>query len=76
MAYERTKVLTTFAIFGFIVGTIAYFIFNWFVSNNLIRFTPPSIVNVMMSPWFVSGTVGALLSTIIVVVFAHFSRNR
>lgn len=76
MAFGRTKILTTFAFFGFFIGTASYFIFNWFVTNDLIRIMPLSILDILLSPWFISGVTGAILSTMIVVVFAHFSEKK
>lgn len=76
MAFGRTKLLTTFALFGFFIGTASYFIFNWFITNNLIRITSVSILDIILSPWFISGIVGAVLSTVVMVVFAHVSEKK
>lgn len=76
MAFGKTKILTTFAFFGFFIGTASYFIFNWFVTNNLIRITSISLADIFLAPWFVSGIIGALLSTAIVVVFARVSEKK
>ena len=73
MTYGRTKVITTFAFFGFILGTIAYFVFKWFVANDLIHINFPSISSLVMSPWFISGVIGALISTLIVVIFSRLT---
>ena len=72
MVYERTKILTLFAVFGFGIGTGFYFIFSWLMTNYSISTT----MNLFLHPWFMSGIAGALLSNLIIVVFAHVSRNK
>ena len=71
MAYGRTRVITSFAFFGFILGTVAYFVFKWFVANDLIHINFPSLSSLVMSPWFISGIIGALISTLIVIIFSR-----
>jgi hypothetical protein len=68
MAFSRTKVLSSFALFGFLIGTAAYLIFDWIVTSNLIQVAPQAV---LASPWFVSGIAGAILSTLLVVVIAR-----
>jgi hypothetical protein len=70
----RTKILTIFALLGFVIGTTAYFFFNWFVTHNLIKITAISIIDILLSPWFVSGLAGAILAITILAVFAHISK--
>jgi hypothetical protein len=70
----RTKILTIFALLGFVIGTTAYFVFNWFVTHNLIKITAISIIDILLSPWFVSGMAGAILAITILAVFAHISK--
>ena len=70
----RTKILTIFALLGFVIGTTAYFVFNWFVTHNLIKITAISIIDILLSPWFVSGLVGAILAITIMAVFARISK--
>lgn len=70
----RTKILTIFALFGFIIGTTAYFVFNWFVTHNLIKITAISVIDILLSPWFISGLAGAILAITILAVFAHISK--
>jgi hypothetical protein len=70
----RTKILTIFALLGFVIGTTAYFVFNWFVTHNLIKITAISIIDILLSPWFVSGLAGAILAITILAVFAHISK--
>ncbi len=76
MAFGKTKILTTFALFGFFIGTASYFIYNWFVTNNLITIASISVQDILLSPWFISGILGAALSTLIVVSVAHFSEKK
>ncbi len=74
MAYGRTKIITTFAFFGFILGTVAYFVFKWFVANDLIHINFPSISSLVMTPWFISGIIGAVLATLILIIFSRLTR--
>jgi hypothetical protein len=73
--YGRTKIFTIFALFGFFIGTAAYFIFNWFVTNNLIKLTSISVIDILLSPWFISGVAGAVLSIVALTLIAHLSRG-
>ena len=75
MAFERTKILTTFAIFGFLIGTAAYFIFNWARTASLLELNPAPIANLILSPWFTSGIVGAILAMLIVFIVARLKRE-
>jgi hypothetical protein len=74
MAVGRTKVVMRFALFGFVLGTVAYFAFQWFVSNDLIHINFPSMSSLVMSPWFIAGIVGAALATLILIVFSRLTR--
>ena len=75
MFYGRTKIFTIFAIFGFFIGTAAYLIFNWLVTNNLINLTSISVNDILLSPWFVSGVAGAVLSMSVLALIARGSRG-
>jgi hypothetical protein len=73
--YGRTKVFTIFALFGFFIGTAAYFIYNWLVTNNLVKMTSISINDILLSPWFISGLAGAVLSMSVLALIARGSRG-
>jgi len=73
MAFEKTKLLVSFAFLGFLVGSGSYFFFNWFIVNSGIEFPP--LAEIIFSPWFVSGFTGSLLSVLIVAVFSHIARR-
>jgi len=73
MAFERTKLLISFALLGFLVGTASYFFFNWLLVNSAIQLPP--LVEVLFSPWFFSGITGSILSVLIVTVFAHLTKE-
>jgi hypothetical protein len=73
MAFERTKLLISFAFLGFLVGAGSYFFFNWFIANSGFQFPP--LAEIIFSPWFVSGFTGSLLSTLIVTVYSHLARR-
>jgi len=74
MAFGKTKILMTFALFGFFIGAIAYLIVSWFTTNNLLRFTPIPIMELILAPWFISGTAGATLSIFIVIILARYNQ--
>jgi hypothetical protein len=74
MSFRRTKILTLSAVFGFVAGTVGYFVFTWLVANDLIHINLPSVSNLITSPWFIAGTVGALISAIIVILFARLTQ--
>ncbi len=75
MFYGHTKIFTIFALFGFVIGTAAYFIFNWFVTNNLITLTSISAIDILLSPWFIAGATGAILSISVLTLIARGSRG-
>jgi len=72
MAFDRTKLLLSFAFIGFLFGSAAYFLFNWIIINMGILYIPFPI----MAPWFLSGIAGSLLAMITVYVAAHFSAQK
>jgi H+/Cl- antiporter ClcA len=74
MSFRRTKILTLSAVFGFVAGTVGYFVFTWFVANDLIHINLPSVSSLITSPWFIAGTVGALISAVIVILFARITQ--
>lgn len=73
MAFGRSKLMFSIGAFGFLLGTAAYFVFNWFATNNMIIVTSIPIADVIFAPWFISGIAGSILSIIIVFLFARFS---
>ncbi len=73
MAFERTRLLVSFAFLGFLVGAASYFFFNWFIINSGFHFPP--LAEIVFSPWFVSGFTGSLLSVLVVTVFSHMTRR-
>ena len=74
MAFERTKLLVSFAFLGFLVGSGSYYFFNWLIVNSGIQVPP--LAEILFSPWFVSGLTGSLLSVSVVVVFSHLASRR
>ena len=73
MAFGRSKLMFSIGAFGFLLGTAAYFIFNWLAMNNIIIVTSVPIANVILSPWFISGIAGSIVSIVIVYIFGRFS---
>ena len=64
------KLLLSFALFGFIAGTLIFLAFDYFVLNTL---TTIPILETVLAPWFISGIIGAILSDTIVLTYAHFA---
>ena len=73
MAFDRTKLLISFALLGFIIGSGGYYFVNWFLINS--GFSLPPVADVVFSPWFVSGFTGSLMSMLIIIVFSHLARS-
>ena len=63
----RTKVLSLFALFGFFIGIAAYTIFNWLMVNSLINLSG------LVSPWFISGVIGAGLSIALLMAYSRLT---
>ena len=65
---ERTKMITTFAILGFIAGVIANFsariVVPWLIANFPL---------LLAADWILSGLAGALLTIVMVVIWAYIS---
>ena len=79
MAFGRTKLLLSFALLGFLVGSATYLVFNWIITNSaigIIYIYPTPILEVISAPWFMSGIAGSLLSVIIIYVSARFSGEK
>jgi len=71
MGFEKVKLLASFALFGFIIGAAAFYIFDWFTFTGIVQPAPLVLVELAASPWFVSGVVGSILSVMLVYAFAH-----
>ena len=75
MVFEKVKLLGSFALFGFIIGAAAFYIFDWFALTGIAQPAPLVLAELAVSPWFVSGIVGSTLSVVIVYAFAHFNSD-
>jgi hypothetical protein len=75
MEFGRVKLLASFALFGFIIGVAAFYIFDWFAITGIVQPAPLVLAELAASPWFASGVVGSILSVIIVYAFAHFAAD-
>jgi len=75
MAFGLSKLILSIGAFGFILGSVAYLVFNWFITSNMIVVTSLPIASVLFAPWFISGIAGCLLSIVIVYMFARFSSD-
>ena len=75
MAFGRTKLLLSFALFGFLLGTVTYFVFDLLIIKSIVGLRPVPIVEIISAPWFLSGIAGSFLSVATVYASAHFSRD-
>lgn len=71
MSLDKTKLLISFAIGGFLLGSVAYTFFSWLFATTLIW--PFPILATILSPWFLSGIAGSLLVVTIVYFAARFA---
>jgi len=76
MAWSRTKLMTSVALFGFLMGAIVYFAFEWLINNGVIYIASVPISGIIFSPWFISGIAGALISLIAIYTYAYFSPQK
>jgi uncharacterized membrane protein YedE/YeeE len=67
----RLTVFTVFAFIGFLGGIVAYFAYKRLVPIILEMF--PELLN---AEWFLSGLGGALMTLILIVVWASFSPEK
>jgi len=75
MAWSKTTLISSFAVLGFLLGTISYSVFNWFASNNMIYIATIPLSDLILSPGFVSGVIGSLIAVLAMYVYAHFSKG-
>jgi len=76
MSFGRTKLLLSFALFGFLIGAATYFVFDWLIIHSALGIQPIPILEVVSAPWFLSGIAGSLLSVIAIYASAHFSGEK
>ncbi len=71
----RIKILSMFALVGFLVGSGGYFLASWLASFRALVFIVPAVpvIDILLAPWFLSGTAGAVLAIAIVVAMAHMA---
>ena len=75
MSMGRTKLLLAFALFGFLIGSAAYFLFDWILTNTTIGIRPVPILAIITAPWFISGIAGSFLSMTAIYVSARYSKE-
>ena len=73
MSFGKTKLIFCFACFGFVVGSAAYYLFDWILMNTALLSIP--FLDIVMAPLFLSGIAGSALSIVVVYAFAHFSKD-
>ena len=71
MSLSKNTLLLSFALVGFLLGTVAYYAIGWIVtySGAWILWLPIPV----LGPAFMSGIAGSVLSVILVYLAAHFS---
>jgi len=75
MAWSKTTLISTFAILGFLLGSVSYFAINWMIENNWVWIFSIPLPQLIASPGFISGLAGSLLAVIAIYVYAHFSKG-
>ena len=74
MSLSKNTLLLSFALVGFLLGTIAYYAFSWIIaySGAWVLYVPIPV----FGPAFMSGIAGSILSVILVHIAAHFSAEK
>ncbi len=72
MSFGKTKLLFSFALFGFLVGSAAYYVFDWLLMNAAFRLP---LLEIITAPWCMSGIAGSAMAIIVVYASAHFSKD-
>jgi len=68
---ERIKILGIFAILGFVAGILANFVYHTVWPTILAVFP-----QILQAEWVVSGFAGALLTMLLLVLWAYLSQPR
>ncbi len=71
MSLGKNTLLLSFALMGFLLGTVAYYALNWLIAygGSWILWIPIPV----FGPAFMSGIAGSILSVALVYIAAHFS---
>jgi len=70
LALSKNKLIFSFAFLGFMIGAVAYFVFDWLTTINI------SISQVLFAPWFISGLAGSIISLVVISVFAYMYSHK
>ena len=62
----KAKIVLAFAALGFLAGVIAYYTYSY-----VVPWVQEILPNLLWAPWFISGLVGAVLTIIIIVIWAY-----
>ena len=71
MNFAGIRVLLPVAFLGFLGGSGSYFLFNFLLNHMTIS----PMLEMLIAPWFISGSLGAVLAVTIVLVYAHLSKR-
>lgn len=74
----RVKVLSIFALLGFVVGSVGYFAIDWIATHHIfvVSVSTVPLWEVLVAPWFLSGLAGSALSVIFVTAAARITPER
>jgi hypothetical protein len=73
LSFGKGKLLLSFALLGFLIGSSGYMGLSWLMANSYIQLPPFN--ELLLSNWFISGIIGSMLSILLVVTYAHFARQ-
>ena len=76
MSFGKTKLFVSFALLGFLIGSAAYYVFDWVLANLSIVLWPIPILEIITAPWFISGIAGSLLLMAVLLVSARFTGEK
>lgn len=71
----RVRVLSLFALLGFVVGSVGYSVLSWIASHSVfvVSVSAVPLLDILTAPWFLSGLASSALSVIIVTTVARFT---
>jgi len=70
LAMSKNKLILSFAFLGFMIGTTAYFAFDWLGTINM------KLPQILSAPWFISGIAGSIISLVVISVFAYMYSHK
>ena len=74
MNIGKTLLILLFALLGFVIGNLIYLIYWWFDIGNFLA--AMSISEIILSPWFLSGMAGSVLSISCIFALTRLSSKK